>query len=594
MEAAGNAAAPGDVFSPLTRFSIFDDGYNIFSVSGSNYYKGFITDDARMRVVSENYYEAELSYIAASAYALNIAGTADTLTVPYETVAAASVNKLIPPHWGPAIGYPVAMIEYTVADANFGSGAYRGATVAHWYNNGGQTVSAYRYTVPEGVENAQATLTLDNMFTYSSTTWTYASWFLNGTAFSGSSLGNGWGLSGMLNGLRNKIIENGTLTLSAGDTIDLRFARADGVVWVAPAMTIESVDTDTQTLTPVHRVKFASAGKTLGSTLASSDTSLAEVLAAYDASYAANGCYVNGEWYDAQATLPNVGDMNVDVDNRKITTAASIGIGATYALNLYLEGGADVAAAGVKIFGNTYEGVKQEDGQYKVTLAEVYAKDLLDANVSYLPYYVMQDGTLHMVTKSSAIEAKELLTAYITGNYSADAKALAQAALDYTTVAKAYFAGETADAATLARLATYDDTIKAQTASTALSAGEKYTFTAATLQIGETINFVVAIGNKDGSALSTLSEPLTIDGTEIAVSEFTATSINGQKVMVAVVQGVPEAKFAESLTFRLADATLTYSVKDYCVRNLAGAAEAEKNMIRAVYALGACAEAYTA
>ncbi|MBQ8858570.1 MAG: hypothetical protein IJ012_02125, partial [Clostridia bacterium] len=229
-----------------------------------------------------------------------------------------------------------------------------------------------------------------------------------------------------------------------------------------------------------------------------------------------------------------------------------------------------------------------------VTLAEVYAKDLLDANVSYLPYYVMQDGTLHMVTKSSAIEAKELLDAYIAGDYTAEAKALAQAALDYATVAKAYFAGETADAATLARLATYDDTIKAQTASTALSAGEKYTFTAATLQIGETINFVVAIGNKDGSALSTLSEPLTIDGTEIAVSEFTATSINGQKVMVAVVQGVPEAKFAESLTFRLADATLTYSVKDYCVRNLTGAAEAEKNMIRAVYALGACAEAYTA
>ena len=274
-----------------------------------------------------------------------------------------------------------------------------------------------------------------------------------------------------------------------------------------------------------------------------------------------------------------------------VTSSASITIGTTYSINVYLDPAGAVTAAGAKVGNTLLPGKLQADGTYKVTVATAYAKDLLNTTVTYYPYYTTSAGTV-TDSNSVTVHAATLLEAYIAGDYPDKAKTLAQAAFDYAAVAKAYFAGEAVDADVLARLEQVNVT---GTDGMVVTAGAQYTFIAATLGIEETINFVFAIGNADGSDLTSLTGvSLTIDGTDVAVSEFINTEINGQKVMAAVITGVPEAKFADSLTFCLADTTLTYSVKDYCVRTLVDAAEAEANMIRAIYAIGTAAEAYSA
>ncbi len=360
-------------------------------------------------------------------------------------------------------------------------------------------------------------------------------------------------------------------------------------VYVNPALTI-TIDPDAK---PVRRVQLASGGQVLSNDLVAIGDSLKDVISLYNGqagtTFAANGCYVNGEWYDATAELPAVGIEDVVIDDLKISSSVNIEIGATYSINVYLPTVEGATAAGVKVNGVNIPATLT-DGQYKVTAKTAYAKDLLDTAVEYTPYYVI-NGKEAVSAASFDCNAKDLLHTYINGDYSQTAKDLAQAALDYATVAKAYFAGKTADAETLARLEQVN--VTGEDGKT-VTAGEKYTFAAATLQIGDTINFLLAIGNKDGSALTSLDDTVTVDNTEIAVNEFQPANINGQVMMVAVVTGVPEAKFAEAQTFRLTGdgATLTYSVKDYCIRNIRDAEEAEQNMIRAIYAIGVAAEAY--
>ena len=191
------------------------------------------------------------------------------------------------------------------------------------------------------------------------------------------------------------------------------------------------------------------------------------------------------------------------------------------------------------------------------------------------------------------------MNTYLTDPAYAAEKAIAQAALDYATVAKAYFAGQTADEEILARLAAYDAEITGKAPNKLNKTGEEYTFALASLELGDTINFIFAIAKKDGSDLTAFDGTLTIDGKQVSTSEFLQTSIGGQKMLIAVIEGVPEAQFAETMTFALKDAngasvaTVDYSVQDYCVRTLASAVGTpEADIIRAVYAIGKAADAY--
>ena len=298
---------------------------------------------------------------------------------------------------------------------------------------------------------------------------------------------------------------------------------------------------------------------------------------------------------------PIIAYTETEEEDAGVTVSASITVGATYGINVYLTPTGTVTGAGIKVGNKMLAGTLQADGSYKVVAATAYARRLLATSVTYYPYYTTAAGTT-VATEAITASAKTLLETYVTGDYEADAKALAQAALDYATVAEAYFGGGTVDTAVADRLAGYDTTITAGTAGMTVTdaSGTAYTFAAATLQLGDTVNFVLAVGAADGSDLTALPTgyKITVSGTTVTATDFKASTVGGKKVMVALITGVPEKEFAKAQTFLLQDAagdtlsTLTYSVNDFCIRGLATADTRNKNMIRAIYAVGAAAAAY--
>ena len=391
------------------------------------------------------------------------------------------------------------------------------------------------------------------------------------------------------------------LRVKAGDTVAFCVKYLSGSIYVSPSIEI----TITPDPEPLRRVQYMSGGNMESSRLVEVGTSVAELIAAYqkeNADFAANGCYVNGTWYAADAELPAVGEYDILIDDFKITTQNTLSIGATYSMNVYLPAVDGVTAAGVKVYGKNLEG-QLVNGKYKVTIDTAYAKDVLDMKCYYTPYYVI-DGEERIAAQSVTLRAADMLNIYIndtTGTYDDKTKALAQAALDYATVAKAYFADATVDAEVVARLAGYDTKIAEQTDCKTLvtEAGAAYTFGAASLQIGETINFVLAITATGAADVADLQDNFTLllNGSTAKLTTTAITYVGGKKALALVIEGVPESEFANAQTLVLksgdaTQATLTYSVKDYCIRTLNSAEEAEKNMIRAVYAIGQAAEAY--
>ena len=580
------------VYSPfyartfLARSNLF--GIRVLASDGSYVWRGnkWAWDDSTA-VVTKDYYEMQLDkFFSATAQLANQpTEQADTLKIYLSDIDVANL---------PAIGRYNEGDQDTLPTAGYatlGTETY-GLALMNTRGMGSMTVSL-GYVVPKDTVGT-ATLSLDNLYFASTGTFSW-SLMLNGVALAASD-GN-IAVDGAQDAIAEAIAAVGSFDIKTGDLIELRFKRGDANVSVAPGVTLHvtaEVKTETE---PMRSVQLTSGGAILSDELVVVGESVADIIAAYNekngTSFAANGCYINGVWYDASAELPAIGLWDVVIDDLKIEASASIAIGATYSINVYLPALTGATAAGVKVNGEDLPATLT-DGQYKVTVSTDYAKDLLDREVTYTPYYVI-DGEEAVSAKAFTTTAEELLTAYISGDYTAEAKALAQAALDYATVAKAYFADETVDAATLTRLATYDDEITAQTASTVVTAGEKYTFTAATLQIGETINFILAVGNADGTALTTLDGvDVKLNGTAVTPSVTETATVGGRQVVVLIFEGVPESEFENRQIFTVGDAVLEYSVKDYCVRTFNSAAEAEKNMIRAVYALGAAATAYGA
>ena len=286
-----------------------------------------------------------------------------------------------------------------------------------------------------------------------------------------------------------------------------------------------------------------------------------------------------------------------------VASSAAISVGATYGIHVYLTPTGAVTGAGVKIGDRMLAGELQTDGRYKVTVATAYARNLLGTSVPYHPYYTTAQGTV-VAAEAVTANAKDLLETYVTGNYTAAEKALAQAALDYATVAEAYFANGTVDSALADRLSAYDSAITGATAGTTVvtADGSAHTFRAATLQLNDTIHFVLAVGAVDGAGITALPEgyKIVVGGTNVMPDDFKIVTLDGTNMLAASITGVPESEFAETQTFLLQDAsgntlaTLTYSVKDFCVRAFAGANDLNKHMIRAIFAIGEAAAAYEA
>ena len=589
----GGGATSTTEFSPFLVRS-FLSGANLFGItksSGKYLWRGNqLAWSQSAPLITKALFETQLTayFSAKDLLTEQPTGTASTLQIPYASLASITSGEKSLPNIvsydgnvsnvdsKPAVGYG----SLTAGSDYFGT--LMGARAI-----GSQTV-AIAYVVPKDTVGT-ATLSLDSLYLSSTATF---SWSLtkNGVKLVGSS-GN-IAADGAQAAIATALETYGSFDIKAGDIIELRFTRGSGFNSFAPGVTL-NVKAEKKTETaPLRRVQLSSGGAVLSDDLAVIGKSVADLITAYNAAngtrFAANGCYVNGVWYDKDAELPAVGVWDVVIDDLKIEASASISIGATYSINVYLPALDGATAAGVKVNGENLPATLTGD-RYKVTVSTDYAKDLLDREVTYTPYYVI-DGKEAVSAKTFTTTAAELLEAYIAGVYTAEAQALAQAALDYATVAKAYFAGETADAATLARLAQVNVTGEDKTVNTA---GEQYTFNAATLQIGNTVNFILAVGNTDGTALTTLDGvDVKLNGTTVTPSHVEAGAVGGRRVMVLIFEGVPESEFENSQTFTVGDAELVYSVKDYCVRTIGSAAEAEANMIRALYALGVAAEDY--
>ncbi len=302
----------------------------------------------------------------------------------------------------------------------------------------------------------------------------------------------------------NEALATLDLRVKAGDTVAFCVKFLSASIYVSPSIEI-TVTPDPE---PLRRVQYASGGQVLGSVLATEGTSISDLLTAFKAgqtSYAANGCYVDGIWYDAGVELPLVGATNIIIDDFKLNTSASLTIGSTYFINVYLEAMEGATAAGVRIYGQDYPAAKQADGKWKVVVKEVYAKNLLDTAVAYVPYYTMQDGS-ERSSGAIVVRAAELLATYI-GDEDEKVANLAQAALDYATVAKAYFSDGKITNAMKVRLEKQDAAILADSENMKVydEVDTPYTFGAATLQLGDTVNFIFAItatGDADVSALA--------------------------------------------------------------------------------------------
>ena len=612
METEGNAYLGGNTFVPFTSLSFLsknDAAQNIFGVStvGKNIIHSMAFDSGAQFMVSEQYFEAQLERYCAPAAGMTVAEAAADIRIPFSALPSVTT----------AVGQPLTngvtgSSKTTVVGAlDLRNG---GALLQVWNDqnntNSRSKAVALQYVVPNGV-NGKAKLNLTDIFygmtsTDANVIGTYRfGVFVNGEYLFGADR-NGYikvtrDLDGDatrtdLNLINETLNALGSFEVKAGDRIEVRFLHewANCYVSLNPAinLTIEKELNDA----PMRLVAFANGGAVAKRQLAAKGTSVADLIAAYrktDADFAANGCYINGTWYAADAELPEIGGYDVIIDDFKIAATTNIAIGSTYAMNVSLPAISGVTEAGVKVGSEKIAGVKNGEN-YKVTVATVYAKDLLDTAVYVTPYYVINGK--EALGQGMTLRAVDMLNTYISGEYPQTAKALAQAALDYATVAKAYFAGAEVDADVVARLAGYDSQITGNT-TTQVTAGTDYTFTAASLQIGETINFVLAVTAANGASVADLKEDLTLyrNGSvmPIADEEAILTYVNGKRALAIVVKGVPEKEFANAQTFSLADgATLTYSVKDYCIRTLNSAEEAEKNMIRAVYAIGQAAEAY--
>ncbi len=524
----------------------------------------------------------------------------------YRTEGNAYKDYEVPYAWNSNGGnWPTAASIVAQKNPNTDQAAYKGMVLRPMKGYG----AGVMYTVPRGKSGA-ATLYIDQLYFGS---WDSATTIYNAD-FSWNVLVNGveqfatWQTSTKNGDYRietaadsarvqaiNEALATLDLQVKTGDEVAFCVRYLSANIYVSPSLEIAV----TSEPAAVHRVQYASGGKILGSVLAEEGSSIADLLAAFRESnggYAANGCYVDGVWYDADVEFPAVGATDIVLDDFKLNTSVSLTIGSTYSINVYLNAVEGATAAGVRLYGVDYPATKQADGKWKVVIEEVYAKDLLDTAVAYAPYYRMQDGS-ERTGRAIVVRAAELLATYI-GNANEKVSNLARAALDYATVAKAYFAGDTASADVLERLSTYDAEILGKTPGSLNKTSSDYTFAAATLQIGETINFVFAIGAADGSHLNELDAILTVDGKSVSTDAFIPAWVGSRRVLLAVIEGVPESHFSETMTFRLQDAsgndlaTLDYSVQDYCIRNLASAKASEANMIRAIYAIGKAATAY--
>ena len=223
----------------------------------------------------------------------------------------------------------------------------------------------------------------------------------------------------------------GEIGVCKGDIVEIAVLRGpSGGTHVS--MNITSVMNDSRV-----PVVYKSGNNILQTTVVKKGEALPE-LVGYE-NFGSSGYIINGEY---ATELPETVEDGLTIADFFINTAASITIAGDFAINVYVQGGEGVTGAGVVVDGIRKAGVLQADGSYKVTVATVAAKDLLDTTVKYLAYQNHDDGSYRLSRAATTLNSADLLDAYTGGSMGAAVKEVAQSVIDYAYIADIYFNGK--------------------------------------------------------------------------------------------------------------------------------------------------------
>ncbi len=318
----------------------------------------------------------------------------------------------------------------------------------------------------------------------------------------------------------------------------------------------------------------------------------------------AAGFYINGAT-EAVTELPETVTENLTVKYAGDFTVQDITLARTevryqdgLAIDLYLACDPYAVKGGANINNMDIDGVKQEDGTYKLTLRDISLRDMSE-DIYIYPYHDFADGnSLSSPAKGYPInpateiaKAKEAATDDATKN-------LMTALLDYAAAVDAYFDGEELDAETEARLAAQDAAIAALAKDVVIENEDyDYTIKAATLVLKEQVAIKIAVQMTEYSVLEESDLALSVEADGETYEGFTLQAGSADTAMVITLGGIHAADFDTVLEITVMDgftqesATVSYSVNAYIARTFEGGAGETDNLLRALYALGAAAEA---
>ncbi|MBQ8174008.1 MAG: hypothetical protein IJ009_01255 [Clostridia bacterium] len=210
-----------------------------------------------------------------------------------------------------------------------------------------------------------------------------------------------------------------------GDKVSVIFARNGSAIGVKGAVRAEL---DTEKIPVAYK-----RGETILQTfVVKAGDALPELTGV--SSFGTAGYLINGKY---AATLPETVEQGLLIEDYTIRSSTSITINNRYIINVYVQADEDATGAGVIVNGRMMNGVKQEDGSWKVIAMTVPASKLQSAVVTYKPFQTYADGYRVSVAETT-VSAMDLLNTYITGNFDATTKALAQGVMDYAEALRAF------------------------------------------------------------------------------------------------------------------------------------------------------------
>ena len=320
-----------------------------------------------------------------------------------------------------------------------------------------------------------------------------------------------------------------------------------------------------------------------------------------------DGFYING-MTEAVTELPATVTANMsikyagDYDVQEITVEKSeINYAYDFSVTLYMQADPKAKIVGVADYdGREYYAVKQDDGRYKVTLPGTPAKDIVGMVYGdyYYPFQEFEGGVDASNERPFVINPYEIMVE----QFIAGRTPLAAPAYIYAIAAQAYFNGETnlrEDEKDMldSFYEMYDEEIRTLPKEFSVEGEGDYRVARATLVCKETVSLKIAVEMTELTELSESDLDLTVLVNGEEFNGFTFQQDTSKTAMVITLDGINAADFDEMFEITVMDGmkrksgTLSYSVNTYIARTFEGGEGETDNLLRALYALGAAANA---